>query len=95
MQRIGGDRPLQITHTQRGMIAWVDWSPDGSLLVFGRCGDDNHGSLYTIPALGGSEHKVTDVACKWGGAGAVWTPDGRSLVFSDACVEGGRWGSRP
>jgi Tol biopolymer transport system component/DNA-binding winged helix-turn-helix (wHTH) protein len=89
VQRIGGDRPLQITHTQGGMIAWVDWSPDGRLLVFGRCGDDNHGSLYTIPALGGPEHKLTDVACEWGATEAIWTSDGRSLLISDACVDGG------
>jgi Tol biopolymer transport system component/DNA-binding winged helix-turn-helix (wHTH) protein len=92
VQRIGGDRPLQITHTQGGMIAWVDWSPDGSLLVFGRCGDDNHGSLYTIPAQGGAEHKVTDVVCTWGVTGAVWAPDGQSLLLSDDCVEGGPLG---
>jgi Tol biopolymer transport system component/DNA-binding winged helix-turn-helix (wHTH) protein len=92
VQRIGGDRPLQITHTQGGMIAWVDWSPDGRLLVFGRCGGDNHGSLYTIPVLGGPEYKFTDVACEWGAAGAVWTPDGRSLLFSDACLDGGSLG---
>ena len=92
VQRIGGDRPLQITHTQGGMIAWVDWSPDGGLLVFGRCRDDNHGSLYTIAALGGPEHRVTDVACNWGATGAVWTADGKSFLFSDACVEGATLG---
>ena len=92
VQRIGGGRPLQITHTQGGMIAWVDWSPDGRLLVFGRCGEDDHGSLYTILALGGPEHRVTDVACDWGMTGAVWTPDGQSLLFSDACAGGASMG---
>src|SRR3954447_8012248 len=88
VQRIGGGRPLQITNPQGAMIAWVDWSPDGRLLVFGRCGEYNHGSLYTIPALGGPEHRVTDVACDWGMTGAVWTPDGQSLLFSDVCAGG-------
>jgi Tol biopolymer transport system component/DNA-binding winged helix-turn-helix (wHTH) protein len=92
VQRIGGGRPLQITHTQGGMIALVDWSLDGRLLVFGRCREDNRGSLYTIPALGGPEQRVADVACYWGATGAVWTPDGQSLLFSDACAEGSSMG---
>ena len=92
VQHIGAGRPVQITHTQTGMITGVSWSPDGRLLAFGRCGDENRGTLYTIPALGGPERKVTDVACDWGEAQASWTPDGRSLVFSDSCTAGGSLG---
>jgi Tol biopolymer transport system component len=88
VQRIGGESPLQITHTDGGMITGVDWSPDGRLLSFGRCGEGNRGALYTISPLGGEEHRLTDVACDWGEAKAIWTPDGQSLVFSDACVPG-------
>ena len=92
VQHIGGDRPLQITHTQSGMITGVSWSPDGRLLAFGRCGDQNRGAIYTIPALGGPDRKLTDIACDWGEAQASWTPDGQSLVFSDACTPGGSLG---
>jgi Tol biopolymer transport system component len=92
VQQIGGDRPLQITHTQSGMITGVSWSPDGRLLAFGRCGDENRGALYTIPALGGPERELTDVACDWGEAQATWTPDGQSLVFSDSCTAGSSLG---
>ncbi len=92
VQQIGGDRPLQITHTQSGMITGVSWSPDGRLLAFGRCGDENRGALYTIPALGGPERELTDVACDWGEAQASWTPDGQSLVFSDSCTAGSSLG---
>jgi Tol biopolymer transport system component len=92
VQHIGGDRPLQITHTRSGMITGVSWSPDGRLLAFGRCGDQNRGAIYTIPALGGLDRKLTDIACDWGEAQASWTPDGQSLVFSDACTPGGSLG---
>jgi hypothetical protein len=44
VQRIGGESPLQITHTDGGMITGVDWSPDGRLLSFGRCREGNRGA---------------------------------------------------
>jgi len=86
----GGDRPLQITHSQSAGVSFpIDWSPDGRLLAFGRCGDDNRGALYTISALGGPERKVTDVTCLYGNTGARWTPDGQSIVFADSCTPAG------
>jgi DNA-binding winged helix-turn-helix (wHTH) protein len=52
VQLIGGDRPLQITHSQDRMVSQINWSPDGRLLALGRCGDENRGALYTISPLG-------------------------------------------
>jgi serine/threonine protein kinase/Tol biopolymer transport system component len=86
---IGGERPLQITHTQSGGISSIEWSPDGRLLSFARCGDEDRGEIHTISPLGGPEQKLTDVACSYGGVDAAWTPDGSALVLSDPCVPGG------
>ena len=86
------DRPLQITRTRSGMITGVSWSPDGRLLAFGRCGDQNRGAIYTIPALSDLDRKLTDIDDDRGEAQAAWTPDGQSLVFSDACTPGGSLG---
>jgi len=86
VQLIGGQKPLRLTHTTTGSVCCADWSPDGQQIVFGRC-DDNGGSIFVIPALGGSERKLTDVACPWGDAGfAQWTADGQSLVLADRCT---------
>ncbi len=39
------------------------WSPGGKEIAFGRC-DDNGGAVYLVPALGGAERKLTEVACE-------------------------------
>ena len=86
MQWVGGEKPLRLTHTSTGYMCCADWSPDGRQIIFGRC-DDNGGGVYTIPALGGSERKLTDVVCQYGEAGdAKWTADGKSLVLADSCT---------
>ena len=86
VQLVGGQRPLRLTHTQSGYICCADWSPDGQEITFGRCTDDG-GGVYVVPALGGVERKLTDVACPFGTAGqAKWTADGKSLVLLDSCA---------
>lgn len=37
VQLIGGEKPLQLTHTRTGTICCADWSPDGREIAFGRC----------------------------------------------------------
>jgi Tol biopolymer transport system component len=86
VQLVGGEKPLRLTHTSSGYMCCTDWSPDGQQIVFGRC-DDNGGHVYTIPALGGTERKITDVVCPVAYAGyAKWTADGKSLVLADRCA---------
>ena len=86
VQLVGGEKPLRLTHTTSGNVCCADWSPDGQQIVFSRC-DDNGGHVYTIPALGGTERKITDVVCPVDFAGyAKWTADGRSLVLADRCA---------
>jgi Tol biopolymer transport system component/DNA-binding winged helix-turn-helix (wHTH) protein len=92
VQLVGSDRPLRLTHTRSGFVCCANWSPDGREIAFGRC-DDNGGGVFIVPALGGPERKVTDVACPYGGAGyPQWTADGLSLVLADRCVPDGRLG---
>jgi Tol biopolymer transport system component/DNA-binding winged helix-turn-helix (wHTH) protein len=93
VQLIGGQKPLRLTYTTIGSLCCADWSPDGQQIVFGRC-NDGGGAVFIIPALGGPERKLTDMAClnfdariaQW--TLAQWTADGKSLVLADSCAPG-------
>ena len=85
-QLVGGERPLRLTHTDRGIVCCANWSPDGREIAFGRC-DENGGAVFLVPALGGPERKLTDVVCPNDEAGyPTWTADGRSLLLADRCA---------
>jgi Tol biopolymer transport system component/DNA-binding winged helix-turn-helix (wHTH) protein len=85
VQLVGGSDPLRLTNSKGGFVSHAAWSPDGREIAFGRC-DDDGGAIYTVSALGGPEHKVTDVMCRFGNAGyANWTQDGKALVLVDRC----------
>ena len=66
------------------------WSPDGSRIAFYRTGKD-HSDVLVIPALGGPEQRVGEVApVPWSLIGALvtlglaWSPDGKNLAVTDA-----------
>ncbi len=87
---ITGDAPpLRLTHTRSEYVNPPTWLPNGREVSFARC-DDNGGAIYVVSALGGPEHRITDVACPYGYVPPVsWTPDGKTLILADTCVPGG------
>jgi Tol biopolymer transport system component/DNA-binding winged helix-turn-helix (wHTH) protein len=88
VQMVGGEKPLQLPHSHGGFLCCADWSPDGREIAFGRC-DDDGGGVFEVPALGGTERKLTEVLCAFGDPGySHWTPDGKSLLLADQCTSG-------
>jgi Tol biopolymer transport system component len=90
---IAGERrdepPLRLTHSKGGSTCCTSWSPDGRELAYGVCNDQG-GTVFVVPTLGGPSRKVADVACLFGQAGfPVWTADGKSLLLVDRCAPTG------
>jgi Tol biopolymer transport system component/DNA-binding winged helix-turn-helix (wHTH) protein len=91
VQLVGGDTPLQITHHKRGdgVAGPPKWSPDGREIAFARCNGERDG-VYTVPALGGPERRLTNSTCRASVAGRpIWTPDSKAMVMLDQCTPGG------
>ena len=88
VQLMGEEQRRQLTHNTGGFLCCIDWSPDGTQIAYGRCGDDG-GSVFVVPAFGGPERKITDVTCILGLAGfPKWADNGRTLVLADRCMPG-------
>jgi Tol biopolymer transport system component/DNA-binding winged helix-turn-helix (wHTH) protein len=94
VQLVGSDTPLQLTHHKRGdgVPGPPQWSPDGREIAFARCNSQRDG-VYTIPALGGPERRLTNSRCLTSAAGRpIWTPDSKAMVMLDQCAPGGSRG---
>ena len=74
---ITGGTPKLITPT--GPSYWHGWSPDGKTLAF--CAErDGEFDIYTIPADGGSETRLT--TAKGLDDGPEYAPDGKAIYFN-------------
>jgi Tol biopolymer transport system component/DNA-binding winged helix-turn-helix (wHTH) protein len=94
VQLVGSDTPLQLTHHKSGdgVPGPPQWSPDGREIAFARCNSERDG-VYTVPALGGPERRLTNSPCRNSLAGRpIWTPDSKAMVMLDQCAAGGSRG---
>ncbi len=91
VQLVGGETPLQLTHHKSGdgVPGPPQWSPDGREIAFSRCNGERDG-VYTVPALGGAERRLTNSPCRdWVAGRPSWTSDSKSMVMLDQCTPGG------
>ena len=89
---IGGEKSLNLTDNHGDCCP--TWSPDGRQIAFVRLGPDKERSVYVIPALGGSEHKLYTgpLNGRWSCDRLDWSPDGKVLAFSEPAENGVRSG---
>jgi TolB protein len=74
---IAGGTPRRIT--QKSPSYWHGWSPDGQTLAFTGQRDGDF-DIYTIPAAGGTETRLT--TAKGLDDGPEYSPDGKYLYFN-------------
>jgi Tol biopolymer transport system component/DNA-binding winged helix-turn-helix (wHTH) protein len=84
-QLVGADMPLRLTYNKSGLLGAPAWSPDGSEIAFTRCDGKNDG-VYVVPALGGSERKLTAVGCYYVPGPLAWLSDGKAMLMIDRCL---------
>jgi serine/threonine protein kinase len=80
-KQIGSEKSVRLTTTRASNALASAWSPDGRYIAYIRVSTDYSG-LYLIPALGGSERKLSDVSgAAWAAPFLSWSPDSKWLAF--------------
>jgi tricorn protease len=73
-----------VTSSDIGRIGSVSVSPDSRWVAFSKQDRTLRSHVYIAPLAGGEERHVSDDAVLYSESNAVWTADGRYLVFTSA-----------
>src|SRR5262249_32915101 len=73
-----------ITSGDVSRIAGVSVSPDSKWVAFSRQDRTLRPHVYIAPITGGEEHHVSDDSLLYAENSAVWTADGKYLVFTSS-----------
>jgi serine/threonine protein kinase/Tol biopolymer transport system component len=87
---VGEDGSLRLTRDPASDIRPA-WSPDGQRIAFVRSLGPERSGVYLIPAIGGPERKLAEIAEGTAYTGLGWHPSGKWLVTSDR-QNGESWG---
>jgi tricorn protease len=71
-----------VASSEVGRIGSVDVSPDSKWIAFSKQDRTLRPHVYIIPIAGGEERHISDDSLLYSETGAVWTSDGRYLVFT-------------
>ena len=76
--KLHGGKPKRLTSFRMGVDDRVDWSPDGSLILFG---DNYRGvDVYTIRPNGSGLKRIYRTT-RWNYSPDSWSPDGRRIMI--------------
>ena len=71
-----------VASSEVGRIGSIDVSPDSKWIAFSKQDRTLRPHVYIIPIAGGEERHISDDSLLYSETGAVWTADGRYLVFT-------------
>jgi TolB protein len=106
-QIAGGARDVPLTAAEVvPNQRWPQWSPDGQRILFqagyrerqfSETSDMPAGTIYTVPALGGTPRALVEPTMTGDAFAPAWSPDGRQVVFvrDDAIYLIGADGAQP
>ena len=83
---IADGKTAVVASSEVGRIGSVDVSPDSKWIAFSKQDRTLRPHVYIIPIAGGEERHISDDSLLYSETGAVWTADGRYLVFTS--IEG-------